>query len=206
MSHFLQRLVARSAEEPAIRPRVAGRFELGPWADATVGAGGSGPSTSPPPRLGVTDPAPNLRAHPAMPEIETATVSLGAARDPGREAPAPPVRHERTMPRPLAAPRRYAAAPDPDHAAAEPAPPSPVASVRVSRPLPVQVRPRSVASPTAVSHAAPPAVPDVVQVRIGRVDVRAVLDAPGPAARKPADGARPRPQGLEAFLGRRRRS
>src|SRR5262245_36213183 len=119
MSHFLQRLVARS-EQPAIRPRVAGRFELGPWADPAVGAAGNFPSTSPPQQLAMTDPPPaaTLTAHAAVPEIEPATASPDAARDAGSQAP------ERAMPRPPAAPRRYAAPPDPDrdHAAAEAAP------------------------------------------------------------------------------------
>src|SRR5262249_60988575 len=33
MSHFLERLVARSTGRTVVRPRAVGRFELGPWAD-----------------------------------------------------------------------------------------------------------------------------------------------------------------------------
>jgi hypothetical protein len=44
-----------------------------------------------------------------------------------------------------------------------------------------------------------------VQVRIGRIDVRAVIGRPDAPAAKPAGAPRPQPLALEAFLEGKRR-
>jgi hypothetical protein len=73
-------------------------------------------------------------------------------------------------------------------------------------PLPSAVWPAPLTAGARVMQQAPRATPDVVQVRIGRIEVRAAISPPNGSAAKPARVPRPRPLALEAFLeGKRRR-
>jgi hypothetical protein len=90
-----------------------------------------------------------------------------------------------------------------------PAPPAPAAIV----PPPQPVRPAT-SSPTPTPHLAraararpgPSAAPDLVQVRIGRIDVRATIARPEHPAPAATRAPRARPLSLEAFLdGKRER-
>jgi hypothetical protein len=68
------------------------------------------------------------------------------------------------------------------------------------------VRPARLPAPAAPERRAPPSRPDVVQVRIGRIEVRATIaraEHPAPAATRTP---RARPLSLEAFLEGKRRS
>lgn len=217
MRNFLERLVARTVEATAVRPRVASRFEQGPWGDRASG-----------------QPAAVETAHvdaPAAPSRYVARAEARPARDPERRhavrdrtptfdravAPAavvgspdtgvatpPPVEPARTS-------RTRGPSPDRDPSRHEvvPAPPAPAATV----PPPQPVRPAT-SSPTPTPHLARAArtrlgrfaAPDLVQVRIGRIDVRATIarpEHPTPAATR---APRARPLSLEAFLdGKRER-
>jgi hypothetical protein len=208
VTDFLDRLVARAVEPSAVRPRVAGRFEHGPWADP----------------VSARVPADAVAAdRPAAPPLPPAHDSLRFPADPARrlavpvDSPEPP-RGERVLPvaaaRPSASPphpdvhgrssRRRRAAADPDAARAE-APPPPATRESLAPPpqppvRPASIRPTPAPARVASDWPAPPATPAMVQVRIGRVEVRATVgraEQPAPAAPR---APRTRPLSLEAFL------
>jgi hypothetical protein len=113
----------------------------------------------------------------------------------------------RTVARGQAPPERRAQVPEP--ALAWPAPPPAVPPV-LAPPLqalrPRAVRPTPLPARAAPERRAPRATSDVVQVRIGRIEVRATIaraEHPAPAATR---APRARPLSLEAFLEGRRRS
>ena len=204
MRNFLERLVARTVEATAVRPRVASCYEQGPWGDRASG-----------------EPAAVETAHvdaPTAPSRYVARAEARPAPDPGRRhavrdrtptfdrvaaaaavvgsldtgvATPPPVEPARTA-------RTRGPSPDREPSRHEmvPAPRTPAAIV----PPPQPVRPAT-SSPTPAPHLAraartrpgPPAAPDLVQVRIGRIDVGATIarpEHPAPAATR-APRARP---------------
>jgi len=220
MTDFLDRLVARTVELSAVRPRAAGRFEQGLWSDPA------------PARRQAQDA--DVADDPATPPLPPAFESARLVSDPGRRRavtrgslapPAPPRAGDEEL-LPLAAPEpatssprvvarhqasrgRRAAPADPDAARADPPPPSPARGVLEPPRQPIRpaaIRPTPIAANVATDRPASPATPDVVQVRIGRVEVRATVGRAehpaAPAVRSP----RARPLSLEAFLdGKRRR-
>jgi len=220
MTDFLDRLVARTVVPSAVRPRVAGRFEQGPWADPA-------PARRQAQKADVAD-------DPATPRQPPASASGRLAPDPGRRRevprgslapPAPPragneeflplAATEAAMPSPRvvarnqASRRRRAALADPDAARADPTPPSAARGGLATPRQPIRpaaIHPTPIPAHVAADRPAPPTSPDVVQVRIGRVEVRATVGRAehpaAPAVRSP----RARPLSLEAFLeGKRRR-
>jgi hypothetical protein len=75
------------------------------------------------------------------------------------------------------------------------------AAIVPKAPLPAaEMRPAFPAARPAPARSASRVRPDVVQVRIGRIDVRAVIGHPDAPAAKPARAPRPQPLALEAFL------
>jgi hypothetical protein len=209
MTDFLDRLVARTVEHSAVRPRVTSRFEQGPWADPATarrqaqeadGADDPPPPLSPPsdsPRL-VPDPG-RRHAAPrgalAPPRAAHQELLPVAATEPAASSPRAVARDQ--------ASRKRRALEDPDSARADPSPPSTAREVLAPPRQPVRpaaIRPTSIPAHVAADRPAPPPTADVVQVRIGRVEVRATVGraehpAP-PAVRSP----RARPLSLEAFL------
>jgi len=202
MRNFLERLVARATGEPAIRPRSVARFELGPWHDPVHPAAQADDVAPAPP----TRPSPPAASF--DPPLHAASISADAARD-RPVSPAPRVAPERAdwpepfVPRaPSAAGRATPRGAESERAGTRaPLPPA----IVPKPPLPVaEVRPTSPAAHPALARAASRATPDVVQVRIGRIDVRAVIGRPDAPAATPARAPRPQPLALEAFLEGRR--
>ena len=223
MSGFLHRLAARQSAEPAIRPRVVPRFA---WSAPSVGAWPSeGRST---PMMLALSRVLGGRS-PALPSAETIggprVHAASAPKHDDRSAPA----SERD-PRPEAQPPsettfRRVDRGRIDAAIAEttspPEAPGVAPRIDVSPPrapafpfeVPSAPVPRSSAKPLR-SHAEAPqpqrnssredSVPDVVQVHIGRVEVRAILPAPErprPASRRESTPALP----LDQYLAGKRR-
>jgi hypothetical protein len=215
MRNFLERLVARTVDATAVRPRVASRYEQGPWGDRASGE----PAT-----VENADVEP-----PATPSWPVASAEARPARDPGRRhavrdrtptsdraaapaaavvlpdtgvAPPSPVEQTRT-------PRTRGPSPDrePSRHEVVPAPPAPAAII----PPPQPVRPATSSPAPHFTRAArtrpgPSAAPDLVQVRIGRIDVRATVARPEHPAPTATRAPRARPLSLEAFLdGKRER-
>jgi hypothetical protein len=198
MRSFLERLVARATGEPAVRPRSVARFELGPWhdpvhpvaqADDLVPA-----SATPPPGLAASFDPPLPAA--SMPAVAARARPVSPA--PG-VAPERADRPEPFVPRtPSAGGRATSQGAEAERAATRA--PLPAAIVPKA-PLPVaEMRPASPAARPAPARSVSRATPDVVQVRIGRIDVRAVIGRPDAPAAKPARAPRPKPLALEAYL------
>jgi len=212
MRDFLERLMERATEPAQVRPRAVGRFELGPWLDA-------GRTTTAAPAA--ADAADRRTELPRPPAQDAPRLVADAARGPVQReavlapslaAPVVPA----TPPEPEAPPRsaavraptrskRRASGPVPEVAPARPAPAMPESpagvrrrlqpeAVRLGAPLPVRPAPE---------RRAPSATPDVVQVRIGRVEVRATMarEERPQVSRAP----RARPLSLDAFLEGKRR-
>ena len=217
MRNFLERLVARTVEATAVRPRVASRYEQGPWGDRasgqpaaaetasveqpatawwSVASAEARPARDPGRRHAVRDRTPTLdRA--AAPAAVVGSPDTGVATPP----PVAPARTSRT--------RGPSTDREPSRHEVVPAPPAPAAIV----PPPQPVRPAT-SSPTPTPHLAraartrpgPSAAPDLVQVRIGRIDVRATIARPEHPAPAATRAPRARPLSLEAFLdGKRER-
>jgi hypothetical protein len=234
MSGFLGRLIARHTDGPSIRPRVAARFEpvAGPLSDpieaqvparrspaATATLRPAAPLDSPAARAD-RPPAPPVehRAAPAnqsrrQPSPQDQRSALGDAR-----LPSPPAANDRPS---LAADARRAVSPAADQSTTRDAVLFPtVERIRPRRSSPsaipvARVEPR-IASPRVAPRpgsrradveTAAPREPDVVQVHIGRVEVRAILP-PTPAPQPPPDRRpeMPRPLSLERYLAGERRA
>jgi len=223
MSGFLHRLAARQSAEPAIRPRVAPRFA---WSTQSVGTWPSEGRSTPVTRglsqvLGVRSPA--------LPSAET----IGG---PHVHEAAAPNHNDRSAPASGRASRPEAQPPNEttfrrvdrariDAAIAEttspPEAPGLASRIDVSSPrapafpfeVPSAPVPRALGSPVRRRTEAPQrnslredASPEVVQVHIGRVEVRAILptpDRPRQASRRESTPALP----LDQYLaGKRRRT
>jgi hypothetical protein len=198
MRNFLERLVARATGEAAIRPRSVARFELGPWHDPVH------------PVAQADDVAPATATRPSPPAASfdppLPAASKRAVAAPARPvSPSPRVAPERTdwpgpfVPRaPSAAEHARSRGAESERAGARAA----LSPAIVPKPLlPVaETRPTSPAARPAPVRSASRATPDVVQVRIGRIDVRAVIGRQDAPAAKPARAPRPQPLALEAFL------
>jgi hypothetical protein len=196
MRNFLERLVARATGEAAIRPRSVARFELGPWHDPVH------------PVAQADDVAPATRASPPAASFDP---PLPAASKPAVAAPARPVAPalndaperahwpEPFVPRaPLAAGLSTSRGAEGERAGTRA--PLPPAIVPKSLAPVAEIRPTSPAGRPASVRSASRATPDVVQVRIGRIDVRAVMGRQDAPAAKPPRAPRPQPLALEAFL------
>jgi hypothetical protein len=213
MRNFLERLVARTVEATPVRPRVASRYEQGPWGDRASG-----------------QPAEVETAHvdaPGPPSRPVASAEARPARDPERRhavrdrtptfdraaapapavgssdtgvAPAPPVEPARTS-------RTRGSSPDrePSRHEVVPAPQAPAAIVPAPQPVRTAT-PAPHLARAARTRPGPSAAPDLVQVRIGRIDVRATIARPEHPAPAATRAPRTRPLSLEAFLdGKRER-
>lgn len=223
---YLARLVTRMTDEPAIRPRVASRFEVGGGGQRglevtteTREAPDAALDEARPARaVSATDPAgrpsPRDQAPVAAPHRDLAAVvrRLTADNAPGIAERAAARRGDRASSGGVRAsgqpePSRAADATDPD--------PGPlragaraVTPTTVGEAVPTRYRIRAAArsdSPDATSRV-DRREPDVVQVHIGRVEVRAIGAAPTsptPIAR-PTVGLRPLP--LDRYLAGERRS
>jgi len=204
MRNFLERLVARATAEPAVRPRSVARFELGPWNDPAhpvVQADGLAPAPA--------TPRSRLAAS-SDPPVAAASIPAVAARaQPVSPAPrVAPERADRLEPFVPRAPSAAGRATSGEVEAERPASRAPLPpSIVPKPPLPVaEIRPTSPVTRPAPARSAAHATPDVVQVRIGRIDVRAVIGRPDAPAAKPARAPRPQPLALEAFLEGKRHS
>jgi hypothetical protein len=212
MRSFLERLVARTVEATTVRPRVTARYEQGPWADRASGEVAAveraddvertAPSPWPVASAGGR-PArdigrwPAVRDGAATPDHATAPVTAPVPLE-NREPPPPPVKQVRP-------PRTPETSRDPG--------PSPSGPVQAALPPAAIAVPPGVVRPStsprlparlARERPAPPVAPDVVHVRIGRIDVHAMLARPEhPTATAPRT-PRARPLSLEAFLDGRR--
>ena len=225
MSGFLHRLAARQSAEPAIRPRVVPRFA---WGAPSVGAWSSeGRST---PVMLALSRAPGERS-PALPPAETiGRPRVHAASTPkhhDRFAPAsehesrpeawPPsettfrrvdrARIDAAIAETTSPPEAPGVAPRIDVSPPRaPAFPLEVPSAHVPRASARPVRSRTEAPQPQRNSSREDAVPEVVQVHIGRVEVRAILPAPErprPASRRESTPALP----LDQYLaGKRRRT
>lgn len=177
---YLERLLARTGVLPATTPAAAPR--LPSWFEPEV----AGPDGQPQPEPVRADPV----AVPALdpPQVPTAAAPSPVASPTDRPLPptAPPV-VDRAEPAPVtttaAPPLRDAAPPQPARlpepavtarAQADPVPATPVPASPVPAP----------ADPDRTAPRQPPA-PDVVQVTIGRIEVRATIAPPRPAAPAP---------------------
>jgi hypothetical protein len=214
MKNFLERLAARPVEPPAVHPRVPGRFEQGPWADGALGNAGTAdepdraehPTASPGPASRESPPLaveigrrPALREHaPALVRPDAAQVTSAEGTESVMPSPRPVVREPPSPTR-----RSFR---DPEATRTGSTTPA-AATAPVARPL--QSLRRALSPPTLpariTSDRPPPrATPDVVQVRIGRIEVRATIarpEHPAPAVPRPP---RARPMSLEAFLDGKR--
>jgi hypothetical protein len=207
MSAYVARLVARAhGRLPAVRPRLPSRFEPAPGpalsADAISIVDEAEVPAAPPPR-NAAGPAAAPGSAPPPAAADAPPRTLAVLRAAAREAPVAP--RSAPIAPPPASPRPVVPAPPGAPPIVEPAPPpaTPLDPERtgpavVPPPAPVPGRPRqTVPPPPAAAEAGDP----VVQVTIGRVDVRAIL--PEPAKRVP----RPQPprRSLEDYLARTRR-
>jgi hypothetical protein len=215
MRDFLERLVARTVEATAVRPRVASRYERGPWGERASGqpaavetahvdapAAPSRPAASaevrpprdPERRHAVRDRTPTFD-HAAAPAAVAGSPDTGVATPP----PVEPARTSRTRdPSPDREPSRHEVVP---------APPAPAAIVRPQPVRPATSSPAPHLARAARTRPMPSAAPDLVQVRIGRIDVRATVARPEHPAPASTRAPRARPLSLEAFLdGKRERS
>jgi hypothetical protein len=214
MRSFLERLVARTVEATAVRPRVASRYEQGPWGDRASGQPAAVETAQVDPPAAPSWPVTSAEARPARdpgrrhavrdrtPTFDRAAApaAVGGSPDTGVAIP-PPVEPARTSRTREPSPDR-----EPSRHEVVPAPPAPAAVVR-----PQPVRPATSSPAPQLARAArtqpwPSAAPDLVQVRIGRIDVRATVARPEHPAPASTRAPRARPLSLEAFLdGKRER-
>lgn len=232
MSDPLDRLVARHTSEPAIRPRVAARFEHGASpAPAVVedleAVAAAQPSPFSRPRLSSESESRPPEFRPPMP-VPAASRGIQTAR-PAHASPragvvpsvvqaaaatadGAPERGSAVLAQPLPAPLGPAARPDAPRSN-EPGGPAATLTAAVSpvpliRPEHANTRPAE-ASPArntgsarreTAFAAAEGREPDVIQVHIGRIEVRAVLPAPERRLRREP---LPQPLALDRYLGQR---
>lgn len=231
MSGYLTRLVTRMTDEPSIRPRVASRFEaeavgrshegapelLETPSDAievpTIDRSAAVPAAPPP--AGAVDPGLLPARHPelaslvrrltagnAPPTVDSVAVAT-VAPEPATSRSSAPARAATLAWRPSPALGEVdGSPPSPIQAAARTETTAIVRRVDQAR-QPIRAEARSVS--TDDGFRAGRREPDVVQVHIGRVEVRAIGTVPAqpPAARR-ADGPRPLP--LDRYLAGDRRS
>ena len=216
MRNFLERLVARTVEATAVRPRVASRYERGPWGDRASGQPAAVENAD-------VDP-------PATPSWAVASAEAPPGRDPDRRHA---VRDRIPTLDRAAAPAAVVGSPDTGVANPPPVEPARTprtreacsgsrgltarggtraAGARGNRPAaaagpPGDEQPRRHISPAAPrTRPGPSPAPDLVQVRIGRIDVRATVARPEHPAPAATRAPRARPLSLEAFLdGKRER-
>jgi hypothetical protein len=214
MKTFLERLVARPVEPPAVRPRAPGRFEHGPWADGALGNAGAAeepdraehPTASPrPPSREAPPVAVEVGRRPALREHAPALVRRDAAQATSAEATESVVPSPRPVVRERPSPTRRSS-PDSEPARSESTTPAAVTTpvARPLQPLPPAVSPPSLSARVTSDRPSPRATPDVVQVRIGRIEVRATIARPEPPAPAVPRAPRARPMSLEAFLDGKR--
>lgn len=215
MRNFLERLVARTVEATAVRPRVASRYERGPWGDRASGqpAAVENADVDPPatPSWAVAsaeappgrDPDRRHAVRDRIPTLDRAAAPAAVVGSPDTGvANPPPVEPART-------PRTREASPDREASRHEvvPAPPAPAAIVPPPQPVrPATSSPGPHLARSPRTRPGPSPAPDLVQVRIGRIDVRATVARPEHPAPAATRAPRARPLSLEAFLdGKRER-
>lgn len=229
---YLARLVTRMVDEPAIRPRVASRFELGSGRrdiEPEAAAEEASTATFDAPPAG--HPAPESRPTRTAPAVDH---DLAGLSPPGLAAIVRRLTDDNEMARPdpvtSASPGPRAAPPPgrpgdgrspvlPDPAAATVANPRRAPVAAVTRPATAITRTDSApaaarrarvaaASVAATGRAERPErpAPDVVQVHIGRVEVRAVGASPAGPAPVVRRSDAPRPLALDRYLAGERRS
>jgi len=215
MSGYLERLVGRHVEPPAVRPRAVSRFE-GDLAGGAVPPGVA-VSDGSSPRAASAEPTP---APPEMvsPASATRLVPLAAEPSSAPAAPSPADESPKVrsavrvvrQPAALASQPQRAAGPigqSRDDAATSPGPDRPITVAAIRRAEPPQaVAPATAQLALSRRSAEPsPREPDVVHVRIGRVEVRATVPAPPPSHPAPRP-TRPAPMSLERYLAGERRT
>lgn len=214
MSGYLERLVGRHLEPPAVRPRPVARFEgdlvggtVQPEALASDGpspARGAAPMWQEPIDIPSTTPIPA----PPVPQSDAGVAALPAVESPSvrtAEPATPQPAIPATQP-PRSASQIERSRHDesttklgPDRPSVTPAAIRRADPAQVVAGLPVVARPfRRSADPT-------PREPDVVHVHIGRVEVRATVPAPQPSRTAPR-APRPAPLSLDRYLAGERRS
>jgi hypothetical protein len=214
MKNFLERLVARPVEPPDVRPRVPGRFEQGPWADGALGNAGTAdaqgraehstaspgpPSREAPPLAVEIGRRPALREHASAPvRPDAPQVTSGRATESVTPSPRPVVR-ERPSPTRRSSPDSEPTRTGSTTGAAATAP-----VARPLQPLRRAVSPAMLPARVGSDHPSPRATRDVVQVRIGRIEVRATIARPEHPAPAVPRAPRARPMSLETFLDGKR--
>jgi hypothetical protein len=216
VSGYLERLVGRHVEPPAVRPRAVSRFE-GNLVGGTVVPEGASPDVRP-----ATTTATSTQSDSPLGRSGDESIARPATPPIGR--PNPPASVPVDVPLRAAAAtttdaRRAAFASPPqrtddpptrsrDEAARAATPESPTVSpvaIRRADPPEVTANPAVAVTPARRSAPLAPPEPDVVHVHIGRVEVRAVVP-PKETPRATPRPARAAPLSLDRYLAGERRS